>query len=486
MVSSFTTNKRIEQPANGDYPGNWNVPINNDWAILDAALGGQTNLNATGASGTVVLSSTQYQPLIINISGVLTADVNYQIPSPVGGQWNVNNSTTGAFAVTISSGGGGLSTVVGQGFITQVYSDGTNIQPTNTSAAIPNNSVTNSKLSQMPGLTIKSNITGGTANANDNTLSAILDTITTTQGAILYRDVSTWASLAPGIVGQMLQTGGSGANPSWAAGDVPVRQTVLSGPATNGLPTFLPATSVTLTLTTQNVGTGANSLVVTAANGFGAGGDVDVIGIATANLSWSLAPSATNFLMTTVSAGALTASISTLPIIYQYGGALSTTNGQYTFDIVGKQMYLGNGSVANPISTVCVGEAVTSGSGVTSTIAYAYEGYYDSGYITPLPTTTATVVSKNSNLGVDGALVQLTAKNLTADLNYSVGDINSSPMMQPTSGLVVPMPVSSTRNTVWFTTGGFAAWVIINKNTGVNAGPAVASWGYRLTAKRPW
>jgi hypothetical protein len=35
------------------------------------------------------------------------------------------------------------------------------------------------------------------------------------QGQILYRDSSSWAVLAPGTSGQVLQTGGSSANPSW-------------------------------------------------------------------------------------------------------------------------------------------------------------------------------------------------------------------------------------------------------------------------------
>ena len=36
------------------------------------------------------------------------------------------------------------------------------------------------------------------------------------QGDILYRGASGWAALPPGTSGQVLQSGGSGANPSWA------------------------------------------------------------------------------------------------------------------------------------------------------------------------------------------------------------------------------------------------------------------------------
>jgi hypothetical protein len=46
----------------------------------------------------------------------------------------------------------------------------------------------------------------------------ILDQITSTRGAILYRGLLGWAALNPGTVGQFLQTAGAGADPLWAAG----------------------------------------------------------------------------------------------------------------------------------------------------------------------------------------------------------------------------------------------------------------------------
>jgi len=39
MVSTFTTNKYIEKPGNNDYINNWNVPLNSDMDVLDAAFG---------------------------------------------------------------------------------------------------------------------------------------------------------------------------------------------------------------------------------------------------------------------------------------------------------------------------------------------------------------------------------------------------------------------------------------------------------------
>jgi Chaperone of endosialidase len=159
MASTFTTNKSIEKPANGDYVNDWNVPVNADWDIIDKAFGGTTTLNATGQSSTPVnLTATQYQPLILNITGTLTANVTYTIPSGVGGQWIVANNTTGSYTTTIASLGGGTTATIGQGSITQIASDGTNVRQVG-----GNNIVGN--------LTVSGTITSGGAISTASSLS---------------------------------------------------------------------------------------------------------------------------------------------------------------------------------------------------------------------------------------------------------------------------------------------------------------------------
>ena len=125
MTSTFSTNKNLELPANGDYVNTWNIPVNGDMSIIDNAFGGTTSLNAT--SGSATLTATQYQKLILSISGAITADVTYTIPSGVGGQWAVKNLTTGGYSVIIASGGGGTSAAVTNNVVATVVSDGTNI-----------------------------------------------------------------------------------------------------------------------------------------------------------------------------------------------------------------------------------------------------------------------------------------------------------------------------------------------------------------------
>lgn len=107
MVSTFTPNKNLELPGYNNYVNDWNVPVNADFTAIDTALGGSTLLNATGISGDVVLTTTQYRPPLLIISGAMTANVRYLVPASVGGQWTVTNNTTGAYTLKIASAAGG-------------------------------------------------------------------------------------------------------------------------------------------------------------------------------------------------------------------------------------------------------------------------------------------------------------------------------------------------------------------------------------------
>jgi hypothetical protein len=63
---------------------------------------------------------------------------------------------------------------------------------------------------------VLSNGSAFTAAPTAITISAILDNgIAAVQGDIIYRSASGWVALAPSTAGQVLQTGGASANPSW-------------------------------------------------------------------------------------------------------------------------------------------------------------------------------------------------------------------------------------------------------------------------------
>ena len=141
MTSTFSTNKNLELPANGDYVNTWNIPVNGDMSIIDAALGGTTSLNAT--AGSVTLTATQYQKLILNVTGAIAANVTYTIPSGVGGQWVVKNLTTGGYSVVIASAGGGSSVTVANAGVSAVVCDGTNCYLPSSASSVPTGGGTN-------------------------------------------------------------------------------------------------------------------------------------------------------------------------------------------------------------------------------------------------------------------------------------------------------------------------------------------------------
>lgn len=103
MTSIFSTNKGLEEPASGDYVNAWATPVNANWTAIDAALGGTTSISVTGISApTTTLVITQYRPPNIEFTGTLAANLNYQIPTGVGGMWSINNATSGAFTLAFS------------------------------------------------------------------------------------------------------------------------------------------------------------------------------------------------------------------------------------------------------------------------------------------------------------------------------------------------------------------------------------------------
>jgi len=122
-MTTFTPNKNIIVPAHGQFPDSWDVNAANiDYTTIDTALGGSTLLNATALSGDQILSTVQYTPLSLIISGAPAGLVRYVVPSGVGGQWIIRNTT--ASAITFASAAGGATLTVSAGTQTLVSCDG--------------------------------------------------------------------------------------------------------------------------------------------------------------------------------------------------------------------------------------------------------------------------------------------------------------------------------------------------------------------------
>jgi hypothetical protein len=125
MVSTYTPNKHIEKPGNNDYVDTWNVPVNSDWDIIDKAFGGIYTVSLSNSN--VTLTQANCQNVCILLTGTLTANVTIFLPSGVAGFFIFNNTTTGAYTVTVSSAGGGPYSVAAvQSANTFIWTDGTN------------------------------------------------------------------------------------------------------------------------------------------------------------------------------------------------------------------------------------------------------------------------------------------------------------------------------------------------------------------------
>ena len=267
------------------------------------------------------------------------------------------------------------------------------------------------------------------------------------------------------------------------------RQTVTAGPVdANGFPSFLPSTSLTLGITAQGI-TIATPLVAGAANGSSSAGNVDLIGFTATNPVWAgFTASVTNYLYLKVAPGGAmtTGSSPALPPIYQWGGVPAVTLGQYTFNIGEMRGYLGNGATAPQTNLVYVGEAVCSGTAVTSTVAYAYNGQYDSGYTGTLPAA-ATPVSKNHNLGVPPGRADFRIRCISADAGYATDDEIGLGSLHAYDGANTRCPsLGLGTKTASIISSASTPWIAMNKASGAAGALTGANWKYRITASRGW
>jgi len=234
MASSYTPNKTIEKPANGDAVDTWSTPVNLDWDIIDQAFGGVTSLTAT--SGSATLTVAQYRSLSLSVSGAMSANVTYTLPIVggglvAGGQWVVNNTTTdgsgGPWTVTIASAAGGTSVVIPRNKPLIISSDGTNIRSVYAEAAggVITSVTATAPITSTGGLTPDIALTTPVTAAFGGTgLSAV-----GTAGNLLTSDGTAWvSSVAPSSVSS-IQSFTSDGTFTIPAGVTKVKVTVVGG-----------------------------------------------------------------------------------------------------------------------------------------------------------------------------------------------------------------------------------------------------------------
>lgn len=303
----------------------------------------------------------------------------------------------------------------------------------------------------------------------DSNFTAINSAIGTSPGNLVALDGS---AKLPAVDGSQLT------NLPSASQVVQVRQTVLSGPVdSNGLPNFGGSTG-------SGTVTAAGTLIATAANGFGASGNVDRIG-SIVNPSWTgLTTNGVMYLgLTIASNGGCTPFVTTLQPVYQWGGTYSVTSNQRTFNIQEMVMKVGNGASAAQAYDMFVGEVLVSANVVSTITWYALMGRYDSGYAGTIPGL-GTRTSYSHNIGVTPTVSRLMLKCVTAEQNFSVGDEITPSLGASTAGQ--GMVLQATSKAIAYTTGTGNSFVVNNATTGSLTGLTSANWSVRMLAQRGW
>ena len=162
--------------------------------------------------------------------------------------------------------------------------------------------------------------TAGAGVTEEVTLSQLLDWIgSAARGDILYRGAAAWARLAAGTAGQKLQTGGAGADPTWANGLVQMSMVAVSGTAVDF--TNIPSWAKRITIMFKGISTsGTAELLVK-------------LGISTGIVSTGYASSAST------QAGTVTSS--TIGFIVTSSGAASdSTSGQMIISAFGGNVFV--------------------------------------------------------------------------------------------------------------------------------------------------
>ena len=120
MPSTFTTNYGLEEPGLGDYVNSWENPVNSNFTVIDAAIGGSTTVAFTSSNVTLTVAQSAYFSIVC--TGTLTANVKLIFPATIGGRRVIFNNCSGAHTLTVLNGvsdsGGGV--VCSQGTHTPV------------------------------------------------------------------------------------------------------------------------------------------------------------------------------------------------------------------------------------------------------------------------------------------------------------------------------------------------------------------------------
>jgi hypothetical protein len=133
MVSSYSTDLKLELMVTGENAGLWGDITNTNLNILQQAIAGYQELSIAGGAQTTALVFSNGilsngKNAVIKLTGTITGNQIVTIPDGIEKTYIINNGTTGAFTVQIKtvSGTGPTFATTDKGF-KSVFSDGTNV-----------------------------------------------------------------------------------------------------------------------------------------------------------------------------------------------------------------------------------------------------------------------------------------------------------------------------------------------------------------------
>jgi len=282
---------------------------------------------------------------------------------------------------------------------------------------------------------VLANTSGSSAAPVPTTLSALIDHIfSAAQGDILYRGASSWGVLAPGTNGQVLTTGGSAANPSWAnapSGGSIANLDILANISGS---TAAPIGNTLSAVLDAVLGSSQGDIIYRSASAWtvlapGQAGQALISGGAAANVAWASVASPKFHVVTLATAGAALPANS-----YTHGGGAAdigatltmAANGDVTIDGVAVSSLGGGGS--NPLGYRLL---------IKDEAAAAHNGIYTVTQIgtasVPMILTRATDANDTTVFG--GGDVVFVGSGAANDASIWVGQVAAVPFTLGTTGL---------------------------------------------------
>ena len=114
MVSSYSTDLKLELMVTGENAGTWGDITNTNLNILQQAIAGYESVALNATTGATLTFSngvtSNGKNAVLNLTGTLTSSVNVVIPDGVEKTYTVKNATTGSYAVTFKTTSGSGAT----------------------------------------------------------------------------------------------------------------------------------------------------------------------------------------------------------------------------------------------------------------------------------------------------------------------------------------------------------------------------------------